>query len=116
MALSPSFPALSPYFPGMDTALHNPAHRIEANPKIHLLWRHATPTALLREVSLAKGAPAVLVRLVSQPVDRELAAQAGLPLVTLPMAFAGLNEHDPVLREAVLQRLREQQDSEAVCS
>ena len=81
------------------------ATRAAALPQLHLLWRQAARDALARAKQAAGAQPAVLVRLVNQPFDRAAAAALGLKLVTLPMAFAGLNERDQVLREAVLRRL-----------
>ncbi|MGV3494900.1 MAG: hypothetical protein ACO1OY_13600 [Ramlibacter sp.] len=90
----------------------NPAAPSAARPKIYLLWRDAAREALQAGRRAAGRVPAVLVRLVDQPVDRQAVRAAGLRLVTLPMAFAGLTERDQVLRDAVARRLRE---PEAAC-
>jgi len=89
----------------METTLCNGARGNPVMPKFYLLWRRGAGEALFLAKLAAEHRPAVLVRLVNQHVDAEAVAAAGVPLVTLPMAFAGLNEHDQVLRDAVLQRL-----------
>lgn len=86
-------------------------------PKIYLLWRHALHEAVFLAGQRPAGQPVVLVRLVDQSVDQQrlqsACRQHGLRLVTLPMAFAGLDAHDHVLRDAVMERLEQQGGSAA---
>ena len=94
----------------MDIAVDKEPAKAARGLKIYLLWRHALQEAVFLSKLKAADGPVVLVRLVNQAVDREKLQAAcrehGFRLVTLPMAFAGLREHDQVLRDAVLRRLR----------
>lgn len=96
----------------MDSKLRDSAGGRPGELKIYLLWRHALREAVFLASQRPAGQPVVLVRLVNQAVDSDrlqaACRQHGLRLVTLPMAFAGLDAHDRVLRDAVVDRLQQQ--------
>ena len=82
----------------------DPAQHATGQPKLYLLWRQSLAEVLARARQAAE--PATLVRLVTDPLDASLleaVRRRSWKLVTLPVAFAGLREHDAVLRQAVQQ-------------
>lgn len=105
-----------PYCSSMETT-RNTTGSIAGEPPMVLLWRHPHGEAACLASLKASAEPPVLVRLVNEPVDDDAFEAArrehGLRVVALPMAFAGLNEHDQVLRDAVMQRLQQQETAAA---